>query len=369
MTFQPVRFQSQGNEAEFQQTLKQRVSQFFDSQGISKHANAAMVTKTVALLLIYFIPYVLIVTGAFTGFWAMYGLWLMMGIGMAGVGFSVMHDANHGAYSSNPNVNKWLGNLIYLLGGNPHNWRIQHNVLHHSFTNIAGMDEDLDSPWFLRFSPDKPYHKIHRFQYLYAWFLYGLMTLMWSTTKDFRQALRYKEKNLLKTQRTDYKKMVINLIFTKFIYYVFVLGIPLVFSPFAWWQLIIGYISMHLITGFILAIVFQPAHVVPEAEFPHANDQRVVEQNWAVHELLTTANFAPNNKILSWYIGGLNFQIEHHLFPNICHIHYPKLSAIVRQTAEEFGFPYHSMPNFRTAIREHARLLRELGQPQTAVAA
>lgn len=368
MTFQPIRFKSVGNQAEFYQTLKQRVQQYFDDNKISKHANGAMIFKTIAMLIIYLTPYALIVSGVLSNPWLVLVAWLVMGIGMAGLGFSVMHDANHGAYSSKPQINRWLGNIIYLIGGNPENWKIQHNVLHHSFTNIEGMDEDIEGPWLLRFSPESPYRPLHRYQYIYAWPLYGLMTIMWSTTKDFRQAIRYNNKNLLKTQRITMKSLMSRLFYSKVLYYALFLALPMIFSPVAWWQTLIFYTAMHLTAGFILAIIFQPAHVIPETQFPNIGADRVVENNWAVHELSTTANFAPKNKILSWYVGGLNFQIEHHLFPNICHIHYPKIAPIVQKTAEEFGMPYISFPTFRKAVKEHATLLRKLGDPEFKMA-
>jgi linoleoyl-CoA desaturase len=368
MTFQPVRFKSIGNQAEFYQTLKQRVNQYFEDNNISKNANAAMITKSVAMLSIYLIPYFLIITGVLSNPWLVFAAWIVMGLGMAGVGFSIMHDANHGSYSKNPKVNRRLGNLIYLLGGNPDNWKIQHNVLHHSFTNIDGMDEDLDTPWFLRFSPDRPHHPVHKYQFIYAWPLYGMMTLMWSTTKDFKQALRYHKKNLLKTQRINLKVLMNRLVLSKVVYYILFLALPLILSPVAWWQTLLFYIIMHLVAGFVLGIVFQPAHVIPDAQFPQPDQNRNVDSNWAVHELATTANFAPTNKILSWYVGGLNFQVEHHLFPNICHIHYPKIAPIVKKTAEEFGMPYISMKSFRSALWEHGTLLRRLGDPKFKVA-
>lgn len=362
MSFKGVRFNTQPNQAEFFGTLRKRVSEYFETNKITKHANAAMVFKTIAMLLIYLIPFGLIISGTVVNPWLNIGLWIVMGLGMAGLGLSVMHDANHGAYSSNQKVNKFIGSVMYIIGGNPANWRIQHNVLHHSFTNVDGLDEDINPAPILRFSPTKPRRPIHRYQHIYAWGLYTLMTFLWSTTKDFKQVIRYKKMGLAKTQNRSSKSILWEVISTKLVYYAIFLVLPIWLSATPWYVTLIGYSIMHLLCGFILAIVFQPAHVMPNMEFVKPTEKGTVENSWAIHELHTTSNFAPDNKLLSWYVGGLNFQVEHHLFPNICHIHYKAISKIVKETAEEYGLPYYSIPSFRKAISEHAKMLKALGQ-------
>ncbi|MFT5724361.1 MAG: linoleoyl-CoA desaturase [Bacteroidia bacterium] len=347
---------------DFYNTTRKRVHDYFKEKGISKHANAAMVFKTFAMLSIYFVPYFLMITGVFVNTWAIYACWAVMGLGMAGIGLSVMHDANHGAYSKNRTVNTIIGQVIWFVGGSSVNWKIQHNVLHHSFTNVDHMDEDLEAIPILRFTPHKKLMKIHRFQFIYAWFFYGLMTIMWATVKDFNQLNRYKRKDLIKTQKKSYNMLLTELIVVKSIYYVLFLAIPLLFVPFAWWQIVLGFLMMHWIAGFILAAIFQPAHVTPDAAFPLPDDQGNMENKWAIHQLMTTMNFAPKSRLFSWYVGGLNYQVEHHLFPNVCHIHYKRISEIVKKTAEEFNLPYYSKPTFLGALQAHTALLKQLGR-------
>jgi linoleoyl-CoA desaturase len=347
---------------DFYNTARKRVHQYFKEKGISKHANANMVLKTIAMLSMYFVPYLLMVTGVFSSIWMVFACWIVMGLGMAGIGLSIMHDANHGAYSKNRTINTIIGQVIWFVGGSSVNWKIQHNVLHHSFTNVDHMDEDLETIPILRFTPHRKLMKIHRFQYIYAYFFYGLMTLMWATMKDFNQLNRYKKKDLIKTQKKSYNRLLAELIFVKSIYYVLFLVIPLVVLPFAWWQILLGFVMMHWIAGFILAIIFQPAHVMPDTDFPLPDDQGNMENKWAIHQLLTTVNFAPKSRLFSWYVGGLNYQVEHHLFPNICHIHYKRISEIVKKTAEEFNLPYYSKPTFLDALRAHTLFLKQLGR-------
>lgn len=349
---------------DFNSTLKKRVRAYFKDNNISKYGNANMKIKTIFMLTLYFTPYVLMMAGVVTNIWLIALCWIIMGLGIAGIGLSIMHDANHGSYSKNENVNFIVGRVINLVGGYAPTWKIQHNVLHHTYTNIHGYDEDV-SPAVdaLRFSPTDKYNKIHRYQFIYAWFFYSLMTVMWATTKDFQQLFRYKKMGLTVMESPKFKNLLFELIATKVIFYIYIVIIPILVLDIPWWATVLFIVMMQLISGFILAIVFQPAHVVPETAFPVPDRDLSIENNWAIHQLETTSNFAPKSRILYWLVGGLNYQVEHHLFPNICHVHYKKLSVIVKETAAEYNIPYHSEPTFFSAIKSHGKMLKKLGAP------
>lgn len=345
---------------EFVKELRKRVNAYFKENNKSKYSNANMVIKTVFMLSLYLVPYFCIILNVTTNPLIIWGLWTAMGLGMAGIGFSIMHDANHGAYSKNLKVNKTLGYLINIIGGSSVNWKIQHNVLHHTYTNIHEHDEDLDGT-LMRFNNHQKRLKAHKFQQFYAWFLYGLITIAWSTKKDFIQLKRYRKKDLLKTQGIDYKTAISKLVSVKIFYYIFILGLPLILSSQAWWMTLLFYFAMHFTSGVFISVIFQLAHVVSETDFPLPELSGKMDNNWAIHQLHTTANFGKKNLPLSWFVGGLNFQIEHHLFPNICHVHYRKLSEIVRDTAKEFDLPYYQNSLFG-AISSHAKHLNKLGK-------
>jgi linoleoyl-CoA desaturase len=358
----PIRF-SQKIGSDFNGTLKKRVRDYFKDNNISRFANANMVFKTVFMVSLYFVPYFLMVFGVITNIWLITLCWALMGTGIAGIGLSIMHDANHGAYSQNEKVNFWIGRVLNLIGGFAPTWKIQHNVLHHSYTNIFGHDEDVSPPIkLLRFSPADKHYPIHRFQFIYAWLFYGMMTLTWIVDKDFKQLYRYKKMGLTKTENEKFGRLLLELILVKILYYAYILVIPILVMDLSWWAIILYIIMMHFIAGVILAAIFQPAHVVPTMDFPKPDANNSIENNWAIHQLQTTSNFAPRSRFLYWYIGGLNYQVEHHLFPNICHVHYKALSKIVKQTAQEFGIPYYSEPTFISALASHTRMLRKLGR-------
>jgi linoleoyl-CoA desaturase len=355
-----IRFSSAN--ADFFSTLNQRVNEYFKSKNISRYANAEMKFKTLFMFALYFAPYFLMISGVVSNMWAMTGLCVLMGIGVAGIGLSVMHDANHGGYSNKSWINNLLGYSLNLVGGNAFNWKVQHNVLHHTYTNIHDVDEDISPRGVLRMCPHGEWKSFHRFQHLYAWFLYGLMTLVWIVAKDFGRIIKYQREGLVKKQKADIRTEWLILIATKVIYIAYIFVVPMVLLDVAWWQVVLGIVLMHYVAGFILAIIFQPAHVIDGTEYPLPSEEGKMDTTWAIHQLYTTTNFANKNRILSWYVGGLNYQVEHHLFPNICHVHYRNLSPIVEKTAREFGLPYKAEPTFFGAIRGHARLLKQLGK-------
>ncbi|MBC8342968.1 MAG: fatty acid desaturase, partial [Bacteroidetes bacterium] len=226
MSLKKVSFNNQ-NRAEFMQELRSQVKDYFDKNNISKYGNANLVIKTIFMLILYFAPYVMMLTGVIQSIPGMFICWIIMGVAMAGVGMVVMHDANHGSFSKNSKTNNFLAKTLYLLGGFPTTWREQHNSLHHGFTNINGYDEDISPISILRFNPHRPLKKIHRFQYIYAWFFYGIMTLSWATTKDFRQLANYKKRNVALSSRLNYNFLLYDLIVSKALYFIVFLVIPL----------------------------------------------------------------------------------------------------------------------------------------------
>jgi linoleoyl-CoA desaturase len=349
----------------FYETVTANVRSYFSMNGISPYANAQMWFKTAIMLLLYFIPYVLIVAGVAAGnAWLFYGCWFIMGWGMIGLGTSVMHDAQHGTYSRNNKVNRFVGHILEVVGGYDVSWRIQHNVLHHTYTNVAGLDEDIDGVRFMRLSPHQPRYWFHKYQHIYIWFFYMIMTLYWMTAKDFIQVVRYRNHDLLVREHITLKQALFRLSLYKLFYYAYILVLPILFSGMAWFQVVLGFLLMHATAGLVLSCIFQPAHIMESSGFavPETiNNKKSMKDSWAVHEVANTTDFAPRNRLLTWFIGGLNFQIEHHLFVNICHVHYPKIAPIVRSVAEAFKIPYHVQPTFLSALALHVNMLKKLG--------
>lgn len=355
-----IKFVCDDDRKQFSIALRKNVNRYFEENGISTKANATMVVKTIIMLSLYIVPFILILTVPMSAL-AGLGWAILMGIGVAGVGMGVMHDAVHDSYSRKQWLNNLLGGTLYLLGSNVFNWKIQHNVLHHSATNINGMDEDIESRGIIRLSEHAPLKRIHKYQYIHAFLFYGFMTLS-KLVKDFTQLLTYNKEGITRENGINPTVEFLKMVVYKLLYLFVVIGLPIILTNFSWWQVLIGFVVMHWTTGCILSVVFQMAHVVEGAEQPVPNEDDVVENDWAIHQLNTTSDFGRNNLFLNWFIGGLNFQIEHHLFPHICHVHYRKLSPIVERTAHEFGLKYNLKPSFSYAFASHVRRLKELGR-------
>jgi linoleoyl-CoA desaturase len=354
---------------EFFTTLSQRVNQYFKANNIDKNANAEMVIKTICMFSFYLIPYFVLILYGVESIWMMLGLFALMGFGKAGIGLSVMHDANHGGYSTKLWVNRLLGFSMNMIGGSAFNWKLQHNVLHHTYTNVHDVDEDISPRGVLRMAPESKWHPMHRFQHWYAWFFYGLLTLVWILITDYARLARYADSGLVAKQKASLGAEWTILIATKIFYVAYVIVVPILILPISFGYILLGFLLMHFISGFILSIIFQPAHVIEGTEYPYPDVEGNLENNWAIHQMHTTTNFAQRSKLFSWYVGGLNFQVEHHLFPQICHVHYRKIAPIVEATAQEFGIPYKKKETFTEALAAHWRLMRELGKrPQIAIA-
>jgi linoleoyl-CoA desaturase len=340
-------------------TVRQRIDTYFTQASISRHANTAMWLKTVFFLGVFLLLYGLLLSGL-PGVWGMLGMAVGLGMFAAFIGFNVSHDAIHGAFSANPKVNRILGMSFYLLGANPYLWNITHNVVHHTYTNIAGHDEDIEiAPGLIRIDEEDKVNRIQRFQHLYGFLLYSLASLSWVFRKDY---IKFFQSRIGQRTNIHPRQEYFNLFFYKGLYYVLFLLLPMLVLDIPWWQVIVGFVVMHLTEGFILGLVFQLAHIVEGTGFPVPDTQGNIEETWAVHQLQTTANFAPRSGLAAFLFGGLNHQIEHHLFPKVCHIHYPALSAIVRQTAREFNLPYIENRSFFSALQSHYRMLRKLGR-------
>jgi linoleoyl-CoA desaturase len=348
--------------SEFFPTVNKRVNEYFKTHNISRFSNSEMVLKTAFMLSLYLIPYFVMISGVYQSYWIYLGLSGIMGLGVAGIGLSIMHDANHGAYSAKTWVNKLLGYSLNLVGGHSFTWKVQHNVLHHTYTNIHEADEDISPRGVLRMSPGSTWHPMHKYQHLYAWFFYGLLTFVWIILKDFVRLVRYQKDGLVKKQKASLTQEWTILLVTKLVYITYIFAIPLWLTPFSFAQVFLGFFVMHYVAGFILAIIFQPAHVIEGTEYPIPDDKGNLENSWAIHQMHTTTNFGHRERLFSWYVGGLNYQVEHHLFPTICHVHYRHIARIVEHTANEFGVPYKSKDSFMDALTAHARQLKSLGE-------
>ncbi len=306
-----IRF-SRKDPAHFFNTLNKRVNEYFKENKLKKTGDWRLYLKTAIMFALFLTPYFLLLTLNLPN-WINLLLTVVMGIGMAGVGMNVMHDGNHGG-------------------------RI------------------------LRFSEHAEWHKFHKFQQYYSFILYGLLTFNWAITTDFQQMYRYMKRKLSYGKLPSAAINWSTLLISKILYMTIWIVLPMVFMEIAWWKILLGFFVMHYVAGVILSVTFQLAHVMDDAETPMPDENGTMKNTWAIHQLFTTVNFDTKNKVVNWFTGGLNHQVEHHLYPNICHIHYTKIAKIVKQTANEFNLPYHEYKTTRKAIISHFKHLKKLGE-------
>lgn len=356
-----IKFHSDNNhERQFAEEVRKRVRAYFKENKISRWGNFNMYLKTLVTLSLYLAPFAVLLTVNLHPLAAL-GMAILLGIGEAGIGMSIMHDGAHGSYSSKSWVNKLAASTMFLLGSNTFNWKIQHNIQHHTFTNIFNSDPDISIKNVIRLSEHAPYKKYHRYQHIFAFPLYGLMTLA-RFLAEINTLISYTKQGITRERNVNSIAELVKLIATKIVYLFIIIGFPLLFTDFSIGQILIGFAIMHIVAGGIMGTVFQMAHVVEGAEQPLPDSNNMIHTEWMVHQLNTTSDFGRKSGLFSWYIGGLNFQIEHHLFQNVCHVHYPAIAPIVQATAEEYGFTYNLKPTVFHALISHFHRLKELGK-------
>ena len=358
-TFDPKR------NKDFFPTLRKRVNQYFKDNKLSKYSTRETKLKAVLMFGAYLIPFGLILSGMFTSAGAIILLYILMGLGKAGIGLNIMHDSNHGTFFKKKKWNNLMQLSMNAIGGSDIAWQYQHNFLHHSYTNITGSDMDIETTVLMRNSPLQKWRSFHRFQHIYSWLLYGLGTFSRVLFRDFKLLPMARKEGFIKTGE-EYRKEMTKLIISKMLYFSAMLLLPALLLPVSFGVIFLAFFAMHFVTGFILSLIFVCAHVMPSSDFIAHEEDGKVNENWAVHQMRTTTNFAQHRKVFSWFIGGLNYQVEHHLFPNMSHAHYRPISKIVKETADEFGVPYHTHPSFLGAVAQHGKMLYKFSKKSTA---
>jgi linoleoyl-CoA desaturase len=346
----------------FHAEVLRRVGAYFRATGYHERDCWQMYLKTVIILAWCVTAYWLLVFVADT-WWQGLLAAFAMSLGMGAIGFSIQHDGGHSAYSKRRWINKLAACSLDLMGASSYLWYWKHHIFHHTYSNISGQDTDIELGAILRVSPHQRRRSFHRWQHFYLWPLYGLMSGRWHLYGDFKDYFTGR----IGPHPFPRPKMLEQGVFWvgKVASVMLMLVVPMFFHPI--WLVALFYMIVTGALGIIMSIVFQLAHCVEEADFPLAvPGTRRMENSWAVHQAETTVDFARQSKILSWYLGGLNFQIEHHLFPHVCHIHYPAISSIVETTCKDYGVKYAVHPTFWAGIVSHYRWLKRMGQPVAA---
>jgi linoleoyl-CoA desaturase len=342
----------------FHSELKRKINEYFDQKGKSPTGNFNLYFKAIVLVSSLIAVYTHLVFFTPPAVWAILEC-VILGCLTAAVGFNVMHDGAHGSFSRYKWINSIASNFANFLGASQHMWKMKHNIIHHTYTNIPGVDDDIEARPLLRLCEEQPHYKIHKYQHFYFWAAYSLLYIYWIFVTDYTKYFSGKIGSI-QLRKMELKEHISFWLYKAAHALIFVI-IPIYMVGFMPW--LIGFLSMGLVAGFVLSIVFQLAHTVEHTHFPLPDSSTgKMEDEWAIHQVKTTANFATKNKLVSWLVGGLNFQIEHHLFPKISHVHYPAISRIIKQVCQEYGITYIEYPKVRYAVASHIHFLKQMGK-------
>ncbi len=338
----------------FSKKLKSKINHYFLTNKKNKSGNNSLFFKAIVLLGSFLLIYLALVFGDFHYVFKIL-LCVIFGFNLAAIGFNIMHDAGHNSFSENKQINTLLSYTLNMLGGNIYFWKIKHNIAHHTYTNIEGEDHDIEIK-FMRIHHDQEKRAHHKYQKYYFPFLYGISYLAWIFYQDYEKYFNQRMNSSGDKFVFPLKEKVIFWL-TKIIHFIMFIIIPIVYVGVV--PSLIGILIISLVCGFTLATVFQLAHVVTITDFKSPTENKI-EEEWMVHQIQSTSNFATKNRFLTWFLGGLNHQVEHHLFPKISHIHYPALNRIVKETCEEFKITYNEYKTMQEAFLSHVKVIERL---------
>jgi len=342
----------------FFKSLKTKVDAYFAANQLNRAGNRPLLFKSIIQVTSALVLYVLLVFYTPSVGISLL-LCVLLGLNLAFIGFNIMHEGGHQSFSRHKWLNTTSAYFLNVLGGNTYYWKIKHNINHHTYTNIEGVDSDIDVKPFMRLHEEQPRKWFHKYQYLYWVILYGISYIVWVFYHDFEKYVTGKVTMDGKAERLERKEHVIFWV-TKVFYVVFYLALPIYMVGWLW--ALTGFLVVTFVCGLSISVVFQLAHIVEGTQFPKpSEDANQIEEEWAIHQIHTTANFATHNRVLSWFLGGLNFQVEHHLFPRVSHGHYPCINQLVKETCCEFGISYLEYPSMIKAFQSHLTHIKRMG--------
>ena len=342
--------------------LADRVGAVLAAPGVLADAHRRLQRKAVAVASWYLGSYLAVLAAPAPGWGAL--ACVSLGLSMAAVGFNIQHDANHNALFATGGVrrltsaNRLAGHAINAIGGDADRWIGGHVRRHHSAPNVVGRDDDIDLAPFGRLAPSQTWRPWHRYQHLYLWPLYSVTAVailvgdVTATLGESRTGDRH--------QRRPTVGAYVALLGSKAAFLAVLVGGPLLVHT--GWSVLLGAVAVTAVAGVLLGVVFQLAHAVEEADFRQADAPAA--GGWHAWQIQATVDFChgrgPTARAVTWFLGGLNYQIEHHLFPSVPHTAYPVMAPVVAEVCAANGLRHRVQPTLRGAIRSHHRHLRAL---------
>jgi len=282
--------------------------------------------------------------------------YLIFGFSSLLFAFNFSHDLAHDTVYQSKKLNDLLFNLIYsLMGAHGSAWKERHIQAHHVAPNVDQIDPDLQILWIFRMCPSSPHLPIHRFQHIYATFIYAFYSLFWIFIKDPIVLYTGSRKNV---------KHHLSFWLGKLLYLAYMLVIPIAFSSQPLWIILTVFISLHVIQSLFLAFTFLITHHVESTTYPQNNEDLVIQMSWVKNQITSSNDFYPFSRTANFIFGGFNNHIAHHLFPQTPHVYYPEISKIIYAVLKKHDLK-PSQTTFSGGIISHLQFMRILGQGKT----
>jgi linoleoyl-CoA desaturase len=254
-------------------------------------------------------------------------------------GTHVLHEGTHGNLSRRPAINRGFVMLYeWIACFSADQYRLRHLSLHHAQPNVGQLDNDLHAKDLLRFSPAFPHRPYHRFQFIYAPLLYSLGIIQIAWIEDFKRLLTSR---LAGHPHAPWRlRDIVRQVSAKLTHFAVFIGIPLTLYPTG--SVLLAYLYVYLIGSLGIALIFQVTHVNTMVEFPSVDKTHLLKKDWYEHQIATAINYAPESQLALFLTGGVNLQIEHHLFPDIPANRYAEVGEKVKEITEKYGQNYNS---------------------------
>lgn len=352
-----IKFQ-EGSSSEFFRSLDKEVNEMINKSGLLKKATKRLYIKAIFYIMLFVSAYSCLYFIDHTSIFSLASNYALIGLTGILLAFNVSHDACHGSFSKNKNLNYWIYHLTFnLQGTNAYLWQLRHNASHHVFPNVDGCDADIDNNPFLRLSPQHPLKSYQRYQHIYAIFVYCIYSLHWFLVKDLFYLFWKKVANLQHKKHATREFLL--LFFWKMIYIGLLIVVPSVYR-YDPGNVLLAFLIMHICLSLFFIHVLIATHLCMETQFPKTDENGNLPGDYYTHQLATSLDYAPTNKIYNFFLGGFNSHAAHHLYPKLPHTAYTEISVIIEKKVKEFGIPYNQL-GMMDAIRSHYKFLKAMG--------
>ena len=355
-----LKYQTKDTSGHVYHQIKTKADAYLNDPKMKRMGQIALWIKFISLCAIIGISYNFLIHA--TTFNALLISYLIFGFVFLLLGINFGHDAAHHCVSGNRIVDSILFQLIFGLQGlSSYIWQIRHNFSHHIFPNVYENDTDLEISDLILLSPHQKKLAVHKYQHIYAIFLYMLFSLSWIFVVDFKMLTRKKHANINIGKVPVFE--LVKLVIIKAAYICIFLVLPAHYSSLSYWAVIGAYLIMNIVVSVFLAFTFFISHHVNETEYLDAIDhEKTVPDSWIRRQIVSTVDFNTHSAVANYLFGGFNLHVAHHLFPGLSHIYYPRLTRMIKETLEENNLNWYQSYSFFDGVVSHLSLLKKNGR-------